>query len=536
MIRFLLAFTFVSASLFSAENHSSNNAVPIPSSVVEEQLKAHIKYNQQGSNVIGHLLIGGKTTEINDSTWLYIKTGLDYYKKIKPAFIILELNTPGGEVFAAEKISDALIELDTQYGIPVVAFINNWAISAGSMLAYSCRFISVVKDASMGAAEPLMQSEAGKLEAASEKVKSALRADFANRASFFDRNPDLAQAMVDKDLLLVIRNEKIVKLDNENQILSTDTILSSKGKLLTLNSKQLIDLGVADIYLPPTKLNPITPEELTQGVWSASKELLFEYPFFASIPNAVINAYKIDWKTQFFMYLSNPIISSFLLLGFMISMYVEITTGGFGLAATVALTCLFLIILSSFALEIANWLEVILLLTGLAILLVEIFILPTFGLLGFIGIILFLAGLFGLMLPGLSSMSFDFDTQSFNAAGEAAISHFIWICGTFLLGLLIILLMTQYFFPKIGLFKRFVLSGHEQDASLGYIAGETPEKLPKQGEKGEVIATLRPAGKVLIHDTVYDAISAGNFIEKGTKIVVVRIEGSVVIVNEEHLT
>ena len=107
-------------------------------------------------------------------------------------------------MFAAQQISDALKELDTQYGIPVVAYINNWAISAGAMLAYSCRYIVVVKDASMGAAAPVIASETGEMKEASEKINSAMRADFAGgRARFFDRNPNIAEGMVDKDLILV---------------------------------------------------------------------------------------------------------------------------------------------------------------------------------------------------------------------------------------------------------------------------------------------------------------------------------------------
>ena len=202
---------------------------------VEQSLREHIHVHPQGQNLVGYLYIGDRSTEISQATWLYVKTALDHYKENKPIFIILELNTPGGEVYAAEKISDLLKEMDTQYNIPVVAFINNWALSAGALLAYSCRYIAVVKDGSMGAAEPVTATAEGKMEAASEKVNSALRADFGNRASFFGRNPLIAEAMVDKDVILVQREGKIVKLDFENQIRTEgpnpDIILFSQGKI-----------------------------------------------------------------------------------------------------------------------------------------------------------------------------------------------------------------------------------------------------------------------------------------------------------------
>ena len=144
---------------------------------LEKELAAHIKFTESGPNRVGLITIEDRTNGINESTWIYVKKALDEYKEKKPIFIILELNTPGGEVFAAQKISDALKEMDTQYNIPVVAYINNWAISAGAMLAYSCRFIAVVKDASMGAAEPSQLS-------AGEEQKSPRKSEFGDAQRF----------------------------------------------------------------------------------------------------------------------------------------------------------------------------------------------------------------------------------------------------------------------------------------------------------------------------------------------------------------
>lgn len=496
---------------------------------VDQKLAEYIKFDPAGENLVGWISIEDHSSEINQATFLYVKTALEHYKKVKPIFIVLELNTPGGEVFAAQKISDMLKEMDIQEKIPVVAFINNWAISAGAMLAYSCRYITVVKDASMGAAEPITIGESGKVESVSEKVNSALRADFGNRAAFFGRNPVIAEAMVDKDIILVWRQGQVIKLEKEDQIQPTDTVVSAKGKLLTLTSEEMMKYGVADLLLPPVRLEPITPKELDSEKWPASKTLLFTYPFFKEIPHATVDKYRMDWKMQFFALLASPAVSSLLYLGLMLGLYMEISNPGLGLPGTLAITCLFLITLSSFALEIANWLELILLLAGLAIILVEVFILPTFGLLGFIGIVFFLMGLFGMMLPGWDAISFEIDTQTLNAAGEVFFNRLAWLGGTTVVALLIIAVLSRYAAPNFAAFRRFVLSGNEQ---VGYIAGDSPAELPKAGEQGEVLATLRPAGKIVIRDKIYDAISYGSFIEKGQKIVVDRLEGSVIVVSK----
>ncbi|HEY4831774.1 MAG TPA: NfeD family protein, partial [Waddliaceae bacterium] len=506
-------------------------AEPEPLQELNAKLKKYINFNLTGENKVGLIEINNKESSISQSTWIYVKNALDYYKKTKPILVILELNTPGGEVYAAQKISDALKDLDTQENIPVIAFINNWAISAGAMLAYSSRFIAVTKDASMGAAEPVLVGETGQMVSASEKVNSALRADFANRASFFDRNPAIAEAMVDKDVILVLRRGKIIKVDNEAQIKSTgpdpDIIVSPKGKLLTLNTEELIRYGVADILLSPAKVKLISAEEKSKEEWPASKMLLFQYPYFQQIPNAIVDFYQMDWKTQFLVLLASPMVSSLLFLGLVLGVYMEMSTPGVGLPGSIALICLFLIILSSFALELANVLEFVLLFAGLLFVLVDVFFLPTFGMLGIVGVILFLIGLFGMMLPGIGSIDFEFNTKTFNAAGEAFMQRLAWLSGTLILALIIISVLARYIMPTFGGFQRFVLSGHEQQSSNGFIAGVDPHLLPKPGSKGVVFATLRPAGKVLIGGEIYDAVSDGDFIEKHTPIVVVKLDGSV---------
>lgn len=499
---------------------------------VDEQFKEFIHYDPKEPHTVGLISIGDHSQEINQATWLYVRNALEFYKKSKPLFIILELNTPGGEVFSAQKISDALKEIDIQNNIPLVAFVNNWAISAGAMLAYSCRFIAVVKDASMGAAEPVM-IDSGKMEEASEKVNSAIRADFANRAHFFGRNPWIAEGMVDKDLILVQREGKILKLDRESDIRTAepnpDLLIKAKGKLLTLTAEQMMTYGVANLLLPPTKLEPITPEEMNAGKWPAKKMLVFTDSFLAQIPNVTIEAFQMDWKTKFFTWLANPVISSLLFLGMMLGFYIEFNTPGFGLPGTVAVTCLFLIILSSFALEIAGWLELILLLTGLLVVLVELFVLPTFGLLGFIGAVCFLVGLFAMMLPGAGSAHYEVDTQTFDAAGQIFLERLLWLSGTLLMGFGLMAFLARYMTPQWAALRRFVLVGHEQE---GYIAGEKASDLPAPESQGEAFTTMRPAGKVLIGDKIYDAISYGGFIEKGSPIVVERVEGSVIVVKK----
>ena len=118
-------------------------------STLEQKLENTIHYDRSGKNPIGYLRLA-KDAPIQDSTYLYVKFAIEEFKKLKVPFVVLDLDSPGGEVFAALKISSELKKLDTECHIPVIAFIDNWALSAGALLAYSCRYIAITTDASMG--------------------------------------------------------------------------------------------------------------------------------------------------------------------------------------------------------------------------------------------------------------------------------------------------------------------------------------------------------------------------------------------------
>jgi membrane-bound serine protease (ClpP class) len=498
----------------------------------EDSIFDHIKYGEDGANGVGHIYIGSHETGISDVTWIYVQSALKHYKKTRPIFIILHLDTPGGEVFVSQRIGDALRDMDLVDGIPIVAYVDNWAISAGAMLAYSCRYIAVVPDALMGAAEPIFQGAEG-IVTAPEKINSVLRADFSTRAQGFGRDPLLAEAMVDKDIILVWRNEKVVQLDDAEQINRKapdfDVVISGEGKLLTLNAKEMEEFGVVNIQLTDHKLELITNQERLEGRWPATKELLFTDPFFEQIPNVVIDSYQMDWKMNFFSFLSHPFVMSLLFLGMIIGFYIEITTPGFGVPGAIGFVCLSFIALSSMSLEAFNWLELIVVVVGLVLLGVELFVIPGFGVIGISGIILMLGGVVLMMLPAIGSFDFTIDNgESLSLGGQYFLERLGWVTGTFILGVIIILILGRFVMPNLAILNPIV----SRDDQEGTVSGIENTSLPSVGSEGIAISSMRCSGKIMIEEAVYDSISDGLFIDKGANVVVVRIESGRPVVKE----
>lgn len=458
-----------------------------------------IPFNPQGENLYGHLRLE-LDRPIDTSTYLYVKFALKHFREKEAKFVILELNTPGGEVFAAQKIAHLLHEMDAMHHIPVIAYINHWALSAGAMLAYSCRYIAISSSASMGAAEPILMKSEG-IESAPEKINSALRAEFANLAALFGRDPFLAEAMVDKDILLVRRDGKFLKLETEDLAEKTDEIISAKGKLLTLNAKQMSEFKIADAET------------------IVSEKGLFATQPFQNIPNCVEIPFS-DWKIDFFAFLCHPIVLSLLSLGVMGGIYLESSLPSHGMGIAISLGCAFLLFLSHSADAAINSLEMIFLLLGVALILLELFVFSAFGLLFLLGSLLVIASSFLLGLPDLGSPKFAFSMNDWNLAAFALYRALGWFCVTFCVSVCFVVFLQRY---RALFFRRFVL----QEESM---SPENPLQSPALGALAMTLTACRPFGKVQLGEDVFEASSEISFIDKGQRVKIIAVDGARVLI------
>jgi len=481
--------------------------MPFVSASEEFPLAETIQYHSDGINKVGSLSMP-RDRPIDQSTYLQVKFALEEYKKEQVSFILLHLNTPGGEVFAATSIAELLQEIDQKEHIPVIAVIDNWALSAGAMLAYSCRWIAVSNQALMGAAEPVMASSSGQMESAPEKINSALRAEFGTLAKNYGRNPLIAEAMVDKDLIVVKREGEILRLNEMSAVKKGDEVISAQGKLLTLDADQLIDLQIADFRLPPSGN-------------------LFELPFFASIPQ-VKELHYGSWKIDFFAFLTNPLVASLLMMGLILGVYMEMQHPGMGVPGIVALTCLGLVLLSHFSTQAVDWLEILFVLVGILLLLIEVLILPGFGVTGILGVLLILFGVGALLLPSWGSTQFSWNGEGWNLSAIAFVNRLEWLLGSLLLSTLMIMLIARFFTPRFLERNKMIL--HETQE--GSVAGLEKDQLPLKGAEGRAFTSLHPGGKIQIGDQIYEALSEGELIDRGAKVLVSKIQGCVIFVTK----
>lgn len=153
------------------------------------------------------------------------------------------------------------------------------------------------------------------------------------------------------------------------------------------------------------------------------------------------------------------------------------------------------------------WLSVLAFLLGIIALVLEIFILPGFGVAGIAGLIL--------IAWGILLLAVDF-TQATTALVVA------------LLVTLLVLIIGLRLLRRHNLWQRLVL-GTKQHRETGYVA---PRSGPEQfvGKAGRALTPLRPAGTAEISGQRLDVVSEGGFIPAGTAVEVLRVEGVSVVV------
>jgi membrane-bound serine protease (ClpP class) len=255
--------------------------------------------------------------------------------------IIFKINTFGGRVDAAPQIKDAILSSD----IPTIAFISNRAISAGALIALSCNKITMVPGSSIGAATVVDQTG----QKQSEKYQSYMRSEMRSTAERNGRRTDIAQGMVDERVMV------------EGLVDST--------QLITLTTEEAIKYGIADT----------TVESLN--------EVLAVFGF----KGAQVITVQSNWAEDIVKFLNNAIVSTILIMIGFFGLMAEVKTPGWGVPGTAGLIALALFFGSSYILELASIVEILLFIAGIVLIAVEIFVIPGFGVAGISGIILIIA-------------------------------------------------------------------------------------------------------------------------------------------------
>ena len=401
-------------------------------------------------------------TQITPATTQFVRSRVEQVNAAQPLALVLYLDTPGGSLSAMLDIADTVLQ---RVQVPTLAVVEN-ALSAGALIAMSAEQVAMLPGSSIGAATAINGLTG---EQASEKINSAVRNKFRSVAEARGRNADVAEGMV---------SERV-----EVPGLATDE------ELITLSAPQAVEFGIAD-----TEARTLA-DALEQFGYGGAEVTRLEPRLAERLGTA----------------LGNPLIAAALLVIGIGGVLIEAFTPGFGAPGILGVLALSALGTGLFIATPPGIIDIVFILGGILLLLLEAFVVPGFGVAGVLGFVL-------LVVPVLRT----FDTFR----DQAVVLAYIAIFSS--------LLLVAFFWllPNSRFTRIFALS-----TRLANEPGTSPEqgRLVASydylyGERGTATSDLRPAGVAKIGSERVDVVTEGDFVNAGSTVEVLRVEGSRVVV------
>jgi len=429
--------------------------------------------------------------QIAPAIWRITKKSFEEAEAMGADYIIIHMNTYGGLLDAADSIRTKILNSR----IPVLVFIDNNAASAGALISIACDSIYMRPGGSIGAATVVNQTG----QPVPDKYQSFMRSTMRATAEAHGKDT------------VYVHGDTIVKWHRDPQIAEAmvDPRIYIEG---------IIDTGEV--------LTFTTEEAIKYGFCEGSAENIDEAIQLAGIENYEIKTFELTALDKIIGFLLNPMISGILIMIIVGGIYFELQSPGVGFPLAAAIIAAILYFAPHYLEGLTqNW-ELIIFIIGLILIGLEIFVIPGFGVAGVSGIILVVTGL---TMAMVDNIVFEFDFTI--AFGEIIRAFFIVIVSMFLAFILSLYLGKKLFTANV--FGNLALK-RDLKIEEGFIGVESqPAQLI--GRIGIADSVLRPSGKVIIDDEIYDAKSEFGFIERGSKVKVIRYEtGQIYVVKVEE--
>ena len=469
----------------------------------EQTRKADIKQDIHPNNVsivpLSGMIDGGLHDSLERRVGIAKENGSD--------LIIFEIDTYGGRLEPAFEISEYISNI--KYA-KTIAFIPTKAISAGALIAISCNEIYMAPQAELGDCEPIVPSSEGGYKTVGEKIQTVLRTKFRKFAEKNGYPVLLSEAMVTKEIEVYyittedrpegyyISSRGLKEMtEEEKKKIKSKKLIIEEGQLLTMHAKEAHEYQFA--------------KAIVEDRDSLLKLL--------NIDKVAITSLETNWSEGMVRFLES--IAPVLLGIGLVALWMEFKAPGFGLPGIVGILCLATVFLSKHLVGLAEAPEIIIFFIGIALLAVEMLVIPGFGIAGISGIIMIVAGLI------LSFQDFTIPRTPYDV--DTFIKNIFTIMCSLLGSGISIFLLIKYM-PGMPIFNRLVLTASET-AQGGYVIPSQPEGGEGlTGRKGKAVTILHPTGKIEVDNRTLDVVTDGEYIEKGQAVEIIEIRGNRIVV------
>ena len=482
---------------------------------------------------------------IDDVTTSSLKRRTEEAIKAGAKTIVLELNTPGGMVSSSVDIAKYIRNLSENQGIRVIAWVRDEAISGGTLIAMACDEIITSRSATIGDCGVILMGPTGASTAQDPaldaKIESYVLATFDEAATRNGYDPLLCDAFVRHEVEVwwienvatherrfVNRQEKEKLVDKPVDAAQTsdeagtwrlvETYIDPKdhaekklrqpvdadNELLTMDQSRAIVLG------------------FSKGMIRDETELRAHCGL---APGAQLLRLEQTWSELLVSWLTSPVVRMFLIAMIGLGAYVEFQSPGLGLPGLVAVMALAVFLGAPYLTGLANFWEIVIVLAGFALIMVEIFVLPGFGVAGITGMMLLLIGLLATFMPeepGRAPIYWPDLPQTFEGLKRGVVS----LAGG--LGMLVAGAVALSKYMQHIPYLRDIIP---PNPTVEAVTPDDPyDGLVQLGDVGRTEGPLRPSGKARFGSRLVDVISEGDMLDPGTTVEVIERRGNRVVV------
>jgi membrane-bound serine protease (ClpP class) len=399
--------------------------------------------------------------DIDKSSERLVSIGLDKALKAEADYVILDLDTYGGAVNAADSIRSAILGCP----VPVVAYINMQAASAGALISIACDSIYMKTGSSIGAATVVDQT--GKV--MPDKYQSFMRGMMRSTAQATGRDPKIAESMTDTANVLTLTPSEAMKVG--------------------------FCEGIAETYQEVAEI-------ITAGNEFVIKDM----------------ADDMTWLDKLIQFLLHPLLQSIFMMMIIGGIFVEIRTPGIGLPLLTAVIGAVLYFAPAYIGHLAEYWEILLFAVGLILIALEIFVVPGFGVTGISGIVIVVLSLSLAMVDNIEFHGFD---------GTLNLKPLIKPVGLVVISATAAIFGAVWLVRKLYATRSFdhIALRQEMLASEGF-TGVVSGLEQYVGQEVTVLTDMKPSGKVRTSDGhIYEAVlKFGGFADKGTQLTVLSTE------------
>jgi membrane-bound serine protease (ClpP class) len=417
-------------------------------------------------------------------------------------FVCLWINCPGGDPAESANLANFLASLPADK-VRTVAYIPSKALAQAAVVAEACDQVVMRPDALLGGW--------GDKEMSPREIDDFTEVIRRSIAPQKGRYWSLTAALIDPRLTVY----ECIRKDGQKEYLSDEELQQPEnaGRWTRGNP---ITLGNAPLQVKGSQATNLGLAYRTVGDYG---QFCREYGL-EKEPEPV----EPGWANVLIDALGSTGVAVLLLIIGLAGLYIEMHSPGMFIGAFVALVCFSLFFWSCFLGKTAGWLEVILFLGGVTCLLLEIFVIPGFGIFGLGGGAMILVSLI------LASQTFVIPHNSYQLE---QLQHSLLTVAGAMGGLLVGIFFLRKWLPRATFLGRLVLEPPDEvereDIGRRELLVDRQELV---GQRGVTATPLYPAGKVRLGDALIDVVADGEMIERGKTVEVVEVRGNRVLVRE----